>query len=73
MGELTLIGLLNFVAADFCESRRSGMDALKSVLVAYSKANDKFGGDKVRNIIVNSPAIELTAVAAVTTKCPDQL
>jgi len=73
MGQLTLIGLLNFVAADFCATKAQGSDTLKSVLIAYSKANDKFGGDKVRNVIKNSPAIELTAIAIVSTKCPNLL
>ena len=73
MVELTLITLLNFVATDFCESRCKGMDTLKSVLIAYSKANDKFGSSEVQKVILNSPAIELTAIATVGTKCPNLL
>jgi len=40
MAELTLLTLLNTVAVDFCANRTRGMDTLRSVLVAYSKAND---------------------------------
>ena len=73
MTELTLIGLLNFVAGDFCAARAQGMDTLKSVLIAYSKANDKFGGINVRRVINQSPAIEVAALAVVATKCPNLL
>jgi hypothetical protein len=73
MAELTLIALLNFVVTDFCVSRTKGVDTLKSVLVAYSKANDKFGGVNVRKVILNSPGIEAAAIALVVSKCPSQI
>jgi hypothetical protein len=73
MTELTLLTLLNFVAVDFCSARAHGMDTLKSVLIAYSKANDRYGGTKVRTVINKSPAIEVTALAVVATKCPNLL
>jgi hypothetical protein len=73
MTELTLLTLLNFVAGDFCAAKAQGIDTLKSVLIAYSKANDKFGGTKVRAVINKSPAIEVTALAVVATKCPNLL
>jgi len=73
MAELTLLTLLNFVASDFCASREQGMDTLKSVLISYSKANDKFGGSKVRSVIDKSSAIEVAALAVVATKCPSLL
>ena len=73
MPELTLLTLLNFVAGDFCAAKAQGMDTLKSVLIAYSKANDKFGGSKVRAVINKSQAIEVTALAVVATKCPNLL
>lgn len=73
MAELTLISLLNFIAGDFCNSRRGGTDTLKSVLIAYSKANDKFGGQNVRNIISSSINIEVPALAVVMTNCPDKI
>ena len=73
MAELTLLTLLNFVATDFCSSRLKGMDPLKSVLVAYSKANDKYGGSSLRRVVTNSPGIEAAAIAIVVSKCPGQL
>jgi hypothetical protein len=73
MTELTLITLLNFVATDFCSSKVRGMDTLKSVLVAYSKANDKFGGANVRRVVLNSPGLEAAAIAIAVSKCPGQL
>jgi len=73
MGELTLLSLLTFIAGDFCESRQQGTDTLKSVLLAYSKAHDKFGGDNVRKIVSEAPNIEAPAIAVVLTKCPDKL
>lgn len=73
MAELTLITLLNFVATDFCSSKIRGMDTLKSVLVAYSKANDKFGGANVRRVVLNSPGLEAAAIAIAVSKCPGQL
>ena len=73
MTELTLLTLLNFVAGDFCAAKAQGIDTLKSVLIAYSKANDKFGGNNERKVINKSPAIEVTALAVVATKCPNLL
>ena len=73
MAELTLLTLLNFVATDFCSSKVRGMDTLKSVLVAYSKANDKFGGANVRRVVLNSPGLEAAAIAIAVSKCPNQL
>ena len=73
MAELTLLTLLNFVATDFCLERTRGIDTLKSVLVAYSKANDKYGGSNVRRVVLNSPGIEAAAIAIVASKCPNQL
>ena len=73
MAELTLLTLLNLVATDFCSSKTRGMDTLKSVLVAYSKANDKFGGSNVRRVVLNSPGLEAAAIAIVVSKCPGQL
>jgi hypothetical protein len=64
---------LNFVATDFCSSKVRGMDTLKSVLVAYSKANDKFGGANVRRVVLNSPGLEAAAIAIAVSKCPGQL
>ena len=73
MAELTLLTLLNFVAADFCSTRMKGIDTIKSVLIAYSKANDKFGGVNVRRVITNSPGLEAAAIAIAVSKCPGQL
>ena len=73
MTTLTLVTLLNFVSADFCSSRANGTDMLKSVLIAYSRANDKFGGANVRRVITNAPALEVAAVASVTARCPHLL
>jgi len=73
MAELTLIALLNFVATDFCASRASGKGMLPSVLIAYSKANDKFGGSNVRRVVSNSVGIEAAAIAVVASKCPNRL
>ena len=73
MVELTLIGLLNFVATDFCATRMKGMDSLHAILLSYSKANDKFGGSNVRRVISQSSMIEVTALSIVATKCPNLL
>jgi len=73
MAELTLLSLLNFIAGDFCSARNQGTDTLKSVLIAYSKANDKFGGQNVRKVISGAPNIEVPALAVVMTTCPDKI
>jgi len=73
MVELTLLTLLNTVASDFCVHRSRGTDTLKSVLFAYSRANDLYGGSNVRRVISNSPGIEAAAIAVVVSKCPNQL
>lgn len=73
MLELTLSTLLSTVAVDFCKHRNEGKEILQSVLLAYSAANDQYGGDNVRKVISTSSNIEVQAVAQVVTKCPDKL
>ena len=73
MLELTLSTLLSTVAVDFCKYRNEGKEILQSVLLAYSAANDQYGGDNVRKVISTSSNIEVQAVAQVVTKCPDKL
>ena len=73
MVELTLATLLGTVAGDFCELRNQGKPVLESVLLAYSKANDQYGGENVRNVISGSFGLEAQAIGFVVTKCPDKL
>ena len=73
MIELTLSTLLSTVAVDFCKHRNDGKEVLQSVLLAYSTANDQYGGENVRKVISESSNIEVQAVAQVVTKCPDKL
>lgn len=73
MIELTLLTLLNSVATEFCMYRDQGNDTLKSVLLAYSYANEKYGGSEVRKVIKDSVGIEIAAIAAVASKCPNNL
>lgn len=73
MIELTLITLLNSVATDFCNYRNQNYNVLKSVLLAYSDANRKYGSVNVKKVIEKSNNIKVLAVATVATKCPTQL
>lgn len=73
MIELTLVTLLNSVATEFCAYRDKGNDTLKSVLLAYSYANEKYGGTHVRKVVRESTGIGALAVATVATKCPNHL
>ena len=70
---LTLITLLNFMSADFCAARASGVDTVRAALVSFSKAQDRFGGAEVRRVVSTSPALEAAAVAAVVARCPNLL
>ena len=73
MIELTLITLLNSVAIDFCKYRKENHDVLKSVLLAYTDANQKYGSANVKKVIEKSNNIKMIAIATVITKCPTQL
>ena len=73
MVELTLSTLLSTVAVDFCKHREDGKEILQSVLLAYSAANDQYGGEKVRELISKSNNIEVQAIAQVVAKCPNKL
>lgn len=73
MIELTLITLLNSVATDFCKYRREDNDVLKSALLAYTDANQKYGSDNVKKVIERSDNIKVLAIATVVTKCPTKL
>lgn len=73
MATLTLITLLNFVAGDFCSSRARGVDTVKSVLIAYGKAVDKYGAVNVNRVVEKSPGLQAAAVATVLTKCPTSI
>ena len=73
MIELTLMALLNSVATDFCNYRNQNYNVLKSVLLAYSDVNQKYGSVNVKKVIEKSENIKVLAVAIVATKCPTQL
>ena len=73
MIELTLLTLLNSVATDFCAYRNQDHDVLKSVLLAYTDANTKYGTANVKKVIGSSDNIKIAAIATVLTKCPDKL
>jgi hypothetical protein len=73
MVELTLSTLLSTVAVNFCKHREDGKEILQSVLLAYSAANDQYGGEKVRKLISKSNNIEVQAIAQVVAKCPNKL
>lgn len=73
MIELTLLTLLNSVATDFCSYRTKDHDVLKSVLLAYTDANTKYGTANVKKVIGSSSNIKIAAIATVLTKCPDKL
>ena len=75
MIELTLSTLLNTMSADFCTVISKEKDIVKSALIAFSMANDKYGGEKVRKVITEANHLEIKtlAVSSVATKCPNQL
>jgi hypothetical protein len=73
MIELTLMTLLNSVAVDFCKYRNQDNDVLKSVLLAYTDANQKYGSMNVKKVVEESNNIKILAIATVVTKCPTQL
>lgn len=74
MIELTLLGLLNSMAGDYCRLRTNGEQTIPALLISYSLANDRFGGKEVRRVVdTNEALIGATAIAVVTTKCPQHL
>lgn len=73
MIELTLITLLNSVSTDFCNYRNKDNDVLKSVLLAYTDANSKYGSKNVKKVVQESNNIKIAAIAMVITKCPTKL
>jgi len=75
MIELTLATLLNSMSADFCSAMKTEKDVVKSVLVSYSIAHDKYGGTAVRKVIKSTHPLKLKtlAVSSVITKCPNRL
>lgn len=73
MIEITLMTLLNSVAIDFCKYRNQDNDVLKSVLLAYTDANQKYGSMNVKKVVEESNNIKILAIATVVTKCPTQL
>ena len=73
--ELTLASLLSTMSADFCAIMEKENDVVKSTLIAYSKANQKYGSDDVIRVVTEANPIELRALALsnVVTKCPNKL
>ena len=70
MVELSLLTLLNFVGANFCEYRELGYDNYKSLLLAYSDASHNYGPLKVKKVIEDSDNFKVAAVAIAAVKCP---
>ena len=75
MLELTLSTLLNTMSVEFCTIMDKEKDYLKSTLIAFSKAQDKYGSKNVRKVISEANHVQLKtlAVTSVATKCPDKL
>ena len=75
MLELTLTTLLNTMSVEFCTIMDKEKDYLKSTLIAFSKAQDKYGSENVRKVISEANHVQLktVAVTSVATKCPDKL
>lgn len=75
MLELTLSTLLNTMSVEFCTVMDKEKDYLKSTLIAFSKAQDKYGSENVRKVISEANHVQLKtlAVTSVATKCPDKL
>lgn len=75
MIELTLASLLSTMSVDFCAIMEKENDVVKSTLLAYSKANQKYGTDNVIRVVAEANPIELRALALsnVVTKCPNKL
>ena len=75
MLELTLTTLLNTMSVEFCTIMEKEKDYLKSTLIAFSKAQDKYGSENVRKVISEANHVQLKtlAVTSVATKCPDKL
>lgn len=75
MIELTLSTLLNTMSTDFCMLMSRENDIIKSTLIAFSLANEKYGPSNVRRVISNSNHIKIKALAvsSVISKCPNQL
>jgi hypothetical protein len=75
MLELTLSTLLNTMSVEFCTIMDKEKDYLKSTLIAFSKAQDKYGSENVRKVISEANHVQLKtlAVTSVATKCPDKL
>ena len=73
MIELTLLTLLNYVGGNFCEYRNLGHDNLKSLLLSYSDASNKFGPLEVKKVIEKSENFKVTAVAIAAIKCPQHI
>ena len=75
MLELTLTTLLNTMSVDFCTIMDKEKDYLKSTLIAFSKAQDKYGSENVRKVVSEANHVQLKtlAVTSVATKCPDKL
>jgi hypothetical protein len=75
MLELTLTTLLNTMSVEFCTIMDKEKDYLKSTLIAFSKAQDKYGSENVRKVISEANHVQLKtlAVTSVATKCPDKL
>ncbi len=73
MVELTLMVLLNFIGDNFCEYKSQGNDTYKSLLLAYSDASEKYGVKEVKKVIVESEALNFSAVAVALLKCPQHI
>ena len=72
---LTLSVLLDRMSVDFCTLMEKEKDIVKSALIAYSYANEKYGPENVRKVIsdANHLQIKTLAVSSVITKCPNSL
>ena len=61
------------MGGNFCEYSKEGHDEYKSLLMAYSDASSKYGGEEVKKVIEEAGDIKLQAKAVILLKCPQVL
>lgn len=70
---LTLAILLTAMSGDYCELRSKGNNQVKSVLVAFHRAQQKHDPQEVEKILLQTDGLGTMAVAVAATRCPQHL
>jgi len=70
---ISLTTILDLTAVKYCAYRAQDLDRTKSVIMALTHVQEKYGANTIRQAVRGSNNLGVLAAAMATTKCPNRV